>query len=322
MSTTALPAVTVTICTHNPRQDYFAETLAGLAAQEPLPDGRSWELVLIDNASNPPLDTRVDLSWHPQTRIVREERLGLTFARLRCFEEARGPILLFVDDDNVLAPDYVRRAFEAFEVDPSLGAIGGRAIPRYESPPPAWFPGLGMSLACRDLGDAALYADWKGAAPAERRYPECAPIGAGMGIRRNAYAAYIEAAARNPTRTALGRRGADLSSGEDNDIIMTVLHNGWRVAYLPALRLQHLIAARRLTADYLARYAFSSSRTWIQVLDVHGIRPWPAIAPWTLPLRKARAYLRARAWRSDVNRIRWQASCGHFEGRATLEARS
>jgi hypothetical protein len=143
-----------------------------------------------------------------------------------------------------------------------------------------------------------------------------------MGIRRAAYVAYIESAATDPARTALGRRGADLSSGEDNDIIMTILASGWRVAYLPALSLEHLISARRLTADYLSRYSLSTSRTWIQVLDVHGIRPWPAIPSWTVPLRKARAYLRTRAWASEANRIRWKGACGQFEGRATLTARS
>jgi glycosyltransferase involved in cell wall biosynthesis len=107
-------ALSVIICTHNPRADYFAKALAGLRAQEPLAVGQRWELLIIDNASDPSLASQIDLSWHPDARIVQEPRLGLTFARLRGCEEARNAILVFVDDDNILAPDYLRRAVERF----------------------------------------------------------------------------------------------------------------------------------------------------------------------------------------------------------------
>lgn len=139
-----------------------------------------------------------------------------------------------------------------------------------------------------------------------------------MAVRRSAYAAYVAAAANDPVRAALGRRGIDLASGEDNDIVMSLLEQGLTVAYLPELRLEHLIPARRLTPDYLARYAYSSNRTWVQVLDVHGIRPWPAAPGWTAPLRKARAYVRNRAWAAPTNRIRWCGACGTIDGQTLI----
>lgn len=314
-------ALSAVICTHNPREDYLARTLDSLRAQEALGDGREWELLLVDNAGDAPLADSVDLAWHPSARVIWEAKLGLSHARFRSYREARGALIVYIDDDNVLDPSYLRLALEAFEADPTLGAAGGKALPRYEVPPPPWFAELGLSLACRDLGDEPLRAAWPGGRSPDGTYPKCAPIGAGMAIRREAYGAYVEAAAADPVRAALGRRGADLASGEDNDMILTLLEQGWSVAYLPGLRLEHLIPARRLSAGYLERYAQSSNRTWIQVLDVHGMRPWPAIAPWTTPLRKARAYLRNRAWASPVNRIRFRAACGQFEGRASLGLR-
>ena len=163
-----------------------------------------------------------------------------------------------------------------------------------------------------------ITASWHNQNAEERSYPACAPIGAGMAVRRSAYAAYVAAAAQDPVRAALGRRGIDLASGEDNDIVMSLLEQGLTVAYLPELRLEHLIPARRLTADYLARYAYSSNRTWVQVLDVHGIRPWPAAPSWTAPLRKARAYVRNRAWAAPSNRIRWCGACGTIDGQTLI----
>ena len=317
-SVTSAPALSAIICTHNARLEYLAKTLVSLRCQEPLEHLQAWELLVIDNASETPLDAQLDLSWHPASRVIREMNLGLTHARLRSFREARGEILVYIDDDNVLEPAYLRRTLAAFEADPKLGAVGGKSIPRWETEPPDWFNELGISLACRDLGDTHLDAEWDNTGKQQRFYPSCAPIGAGMGVRRSAYAAYVEAASGDPIRIALGRRGADLSSGEDNDMILSILAQGWKVAYLPELRLEHLIPTRRLSASYLEKYAESSSRTWVEVLAVHGIQIWTPVPRWSLPLRKARAWARLRAWEGPVNRIRWRAACGTFDGRANL----
>ena len=316
----ARPSITAVVCTYNPRPDHLGPTLDSLRGQSlPVDD---WEFLLVDNKSDEPLDGRVDLSWHPHARMIREDRAGLTWARLRSYHEAAAPLIVYIDDDNILDPDYLRLALERFEAEPDLGAAGGKSLPVYEVDPPDWFAALGIHLACRDLGDTVLDASWRGVPLAERSYPECAPVGAGMCVRKEAYAAYVEAAASDSVRTALGRSGESLASGEDNDIIMSVLDAGWRVAYLPELSLQHLIPAGRLTPDYLERIAYGSNRTWVLVLNVHGICPWRAIAAWTSPLRKARAFVRLQAWSDAASRIRWRAACGQIDGRALLSTLS
>lgn len=311
-SVTPLSAI---VCAHNPRRDHISATLASLAFQTGVPEGT--ELLLIDNASQPALADALldDLSVFASARIVREERLGLTHARLCGFKEARGELLLFVDDDNVLNPDYISAVHEAMANDPGLGAVGGKSIPRYEVEPPPWFEGLGLSLACRDLGSGAMFADWSSGG---RFYPECAPIGAGMAVRRDAFAAWVMDVEQDSVRANLGRKGEDLSSGEDNDLVLTILSQGWKVGYLPNLSLTHLIPAGRLSAAYLKRYSEASNRTWVQTLFVHGLCPWSPIPPWTLPFRKARAYLAQRGWRSEAHAIRWRASCGTFDGQASI----
>jgi glycosyltransferase involved in cell wall biosynthesis len=311
------PALSVVLCTHNPRRAVLEAALDALRRQQPLADG-PWDLIIIDNASSSPLQGAIDLGGLEQARIVREERLGLTHARLRGLVEASGEILVFVDDDNLLDETYLRRAAEAMSADRTLGAAGGKSIARYEAPPPPWFAEVNIDLACRDLGESPQYASWKGVERAQRFYPVCAPIGAGLVIRRDIFAAYASAAAESAGRLGLGRRGADLASGEDNDIVMVVLEQGWRIAYLPELRLEHVIPAARLTREYLAAYAYSTTRTWIRVLDVHGIRPWPAIDPRSLKLRKARAYVTHRAWSGPAAYVRWRGACGQFDGQADI----
>src|SRR5215469_10853662 len=100
--------ISVILCSYNPRWDYLQRCLAALRAQTMRL--HCWELVLIDNCSQIPLADRVELSWHPDARVIREQVLGLTPARLRAIRESKGDLLVFVDDDNVLDPDFLEVA--------------------------------------------------------------------------------------------------------------------------------------------------------------------------------------------------------------------
>ncbi|QJE94283.1 glycosyltransferase [Luteolibacter luteus] len=305
--------ITVVIPTHNPKSAFLERTLEALRGQTMPPE--KWELLIIDNASSTPVDSAL-VAWHPAARIVREMELGLTHARLRAIREARGALMVWVDDDNVLDASYLERAAAAFEKSPRLGAAGGRSIPEYQEPPPKWFR-LGLApCGCRDLGPEARVATWDAAKP---EYPACAPIGAGMVIRKEAMVPWAEAVVADPRRQALGRKGKSLTSGEDNDINLTVLRGGWDLGYLPELSLTHLIPGTRLTLDYVTRIARVSYRDFVRVLDIHGIRPWPRISRLTIPVRSFRAWLACKGWRGPVERIRWQSAVGQFEGRAQLE---
>jgi GT2 family glycosyltransferase len=303
------PAVSVVVPTHAPHAGRFARTLQGLREQS-LTVGR-WDLVVVDNRS--PMPVAADLGWHPGGRIVREEKLGLTNARLAGAAATSGELLVFADDDNVLAPDYLATAVELFARHPQLGAAGGKSVPEWEVAPADWVGEFASSLALRDLGDAALLTS-----PGESaEYPRCAPIGAGMVVRRAAWSAYTDGLASDET-APLDRTGGALTSGGDNDIILRILRAGWQVGYFPELKLTHLIPAGRLTSEYLARLNHGIYRSWVDVLDRHGIRSWPKIARWTLPLRKWRAYVRFRAWAGPAEYVRWRGACGQFEGQAAL----
>lgn len=309
------PALTAFIPAHNPRMEVLGWALDALRAQDL--DPARWEFLLVDNASDPPLEGRVDLAGLPSARIVREERLGLTPARIAGFRAACGAVVVMVDDDNALAPDYLSNALALLEAEPLLGAVGGRSIPEYEAPPPEWFAAAGIRLACRDFGDEPMRAGWR--AGEERRFPDCAPIGAGMVLRTGIALEYANAAESDPKRLSLDRAGGSLASGGDNDLAMTALEGGWQVGYAPELRLDHRIPRGRLERGYLERMAEDSFRTWVRVLDLHGIRPWRRIAPWQAPLLKAKHWIRTKPWRGPVESIRYRGIRGQIDGRAQLK---
>lgn len=309
-----MPSLTVIVCTHNPHAGRLARTLDGLLGQTL--DRDLWELLLIDNRSETPLVDGL-VSWHPNGRVIREETLGLTPARLRGITEAVSDHLVWVDDDNVLTPDFLTLAMRVFSERPEIGVFGGPARPEYDSEPPEWFDQIRGPLGVGDHGDEERLVCWD-SRDDRREYPEFSPRGAGMCLRKEVAVHWAALVREDKTRLLLGRRGNNLSSGEDNDIVLTVLGLGCSVGYYPGLALTHLIPAGRLTPEYHARVLRSSNRTWVVVLEVHGVSPWKPIPPWTLPLRKLKAYLRCRPWQGVVRSLRWHAVAGRLEGQAVI----
>ena len=308
--------ITVIICTHNPRRDYLDRVLNSLKLQT-FPK-ESWELLLIDNASELYLDAQIDLSWHSKARHIREEILGLTAARLRGIKEARNDILVFVDDDNILDINYLNNTIDIMQKYPNLGAVGGKSLPEFEIKPEDWVHQFYSCLALRDLGDETETYFPNLSDKVSKKYPEISPIGAGIVLVKQAAQAYAELACQDTSRLSLGRTGKKLVSGEDNDIVLTLLGLGWGIGYFPQLRLTHLISANRVTKDYLAKLNHASSRSWIQVLDFHKIRPWKKISSWTVMPRKVKAYFNYQAWKNPESFVRWRGACGTFESLAKL----
>ena len=306
--------VSVVIPTHNPDPGRLRRALSSLCAQT-LPIGR-WETVLVDNASSPSVDVALFAQSAPgNLRVVREPALGLTAARRCGLTSARAKLAVLVDDDNLLAPDYLVNVVRLSEQHPHVGAFGGRSLPEFEREPAAWQREFLDLLALRDLGDKPQVSH--GLRPpgaAQNEYPAgAAPIGAGMAIRLDAARQWL---GDTLERGAISDRcGSDLSSGGDNDIVLSVMKHGWEVAYFPELSLTHLIPAGRLEAAYLARLNRGIQKSWMQVLTKHDANPWPPIPGWTVPLRQWKAWIANRAWSSAAAHIRWQGACGHFEGR-------
>lgn len=307
------PALSVILPTRNPHPGRLRATLEGLVAQS-LPRG-AWEFILVDNGSACAVNAMAHSEISRlQGNVVSEPVPGLTAARACGIRTARGEILVFVDDDNVLAPHYLITVAQQFAAAPCLGAAGGPVLPAWETTPPEWTREFWGLLALRERGSKIETARGSPAAP----WPALAPVGAGLAIRRTFAASYVDAIERDPRRRALDRVGTSLASGGDNDLVFTALHAGADVGYFPALRVTHLIPAARLEPGYLARLNAGIQRTWVRVLALHGFQPWPPIARWTVAPRSARAWWRERAWRSAAHCIRWHGRAGRFAGQADI----
>jgi glycosyltransferase involved in cell wall biosynthesis len=244
----------VVICSRNPRPDYLRRVLDALCRQT-LPTS-AWELVVVDNGSAASLTQEVDLRWHPLGRHVREDRVGLINARLRGLSEARGEWVVFVDDDNVLAEDYLERAAALAARNPGLGALGaGRLEGEFEAPPPIW---LGSRLHM--IGVRSVEAPISAHDPATHAN---LPFGAGLIVSRPVATAYSALVTKLGVLDVVGRSGDRLYSGDDDLFAWAAAELGLGFGIFPDLRLTHLIRADRLKPSHLIRllhdHAFSHS---------------------------------------------------------------
>jgi len=305
--------LSVIIPTYNPTEPSLARVLEALRAQT-LPC-KQWEVLLVNNASTRFPSASFFEQHAPQNlRIITEPQLGLTAARACGLSAAKGDGAVLVDDDNALSADYLERALGLLENHPAVGALGGRINLEFASPPPTWVSEFHNLLAEQNYGEGPLISPPIAQGnSATLTWPNCAPVGAGMVLRREAWEAWLTFVDSSPA-TLSDRKGTQLTSSGDNELILVMLKAGWRVGYFPSLKLTHLIPKSRLDPDYLAQLNFGCSAGFIQALRRHNACPWPTISRWTLPLRIARAWWRCRAWKgsSPTNKIRWRGLSGHF----------
>lgn len=291
---------TVAICTHNPRTDYLEEVLDSLRAQT-LP-ANLWQLLLIDNDSKQPLDCGLDLSWHPNAKIVRESKRGLTVARLKAIAEADSQLLIFVDDDNVLDKDYLEKAVELGESHRKLGLWGcAHFTPRWEAAPPADFApyleylAVGVKDEDRVSGEAFDYS--------------AMPPGAGIIMRIEVARQYADQVANDPRRQALGRNGTGLGACEDFDLALTAVSMGYETGVFRSLRITHLMPASRIDEKYLQRLIENHARSIVLLMSIHGkpVREsrWPILRAIKDLLTGVPAV--QRKIRSSRRRGEWQA---------------
>jgi hypothetical protein len=156
-------------------------------------------------------------------------------------------LLIYVDDDNVLAPDYLETVLLIGEKHPRLGVWSGRVELEFETSPPEWtrryWPFLAERLVSHD------------ATASNVRLSEPLPVGAGLCARREAMQKYMGRMLEDPLRQALDRTGAILSSGGDTDIALTICEGGWERGVFKDLQMRHLIPSERHTEEYLVRLA-------------------------------------------------------------------
>lgn len=104
---TERPRVSVLVATHN-RPSLLREALQSIAAQT----FSDWEIILVDDGSTPAVSLdALPIEVQKRTQLIRHESpLRSAAARNTAVRAAGGEVLAFLDDDDLLAPDFIARA--------------------------------------------------------------------------------------------------------------------------------------------------------------------------------------------------------------------
>lgn len=291
----------VCICTHNPRWDVFEKVLRSISEQTCTPD--KFELIIIDNASTPPIDgSRCRALLGPQIslKLEREPILGNAHARVKAAAVATGSWLLFVDDDNELDSTYIQLGMDIINQNPDLGCFGGRLILPDYLKPPKWLEPILPFLAIKDGGDVPVTR-------MVREWGVWYPPTAGAFVRRALLDSYIEVMKNNPLASMLGRKGRkNLNSGEDSLIMLSAYDLGYSASYQPALKLNHHLHDGRFKMGYLLRLMYGYGKSHIILARVRGEMPlkWSERNDWVNIIKNF-----YREFRSDSTKTIRYAAC-------------
>lgn len=232
------------ICTHN-GQKYIREVLDSIIIQEGL-DQYVDKIIVVDNASTD--DTKEIItnysSIHKIVEYQYEEALGLANAR-KHGALVDSEWVIFIDDDNLLMPEWIVNAKEFVDKNPALGVFNGASIPMLRhnitTDEKYMLKAIHTHLACTHYD----YSSYANGVKSSIDFP----FGAGMALKVEPLRKLLNAGwTKN-----IGRKGNEVSSGEDGEMAGFVLQQGYDYGYNEKSALWHIIPPTRLQIDYVKR---------------------------------------------------------------------
>lgn len=224
------------------RSTLLAELLRSIDAAAVV-SGSPVQVIVADNGSGD--DTPALLAaWSaalPERVSVRIDEPGKARALNRALERSTAPLLAFVDDDEVVTPEWVRSLLAFCGARPEYDAGVGSVLPPPSFTDPVlrerldWY----RTIAFFDGGPAVHDMDTL--------------YGGNMVVRRRIF----EAIGGFDERLGPGAQGG----WEDIDLARRLLAAGFRIGYMPGTAVYHAVDPSRLTLDYFRHHCRVAARS-------------------------------------------------------------
>jgi glycosyltransferase involved in cell wall biosynthesis len=291
------PAIALCICTYN-RYDLLPKALNSVLAQS-LPREQT-EILVVDNSPDQDKAEAFGAKYGSvgNLRYIVEKTPGLSNARNIAAGLARAPVIAFMDDDAIAAPNWAAEVLRAFELfGPAAMVVGGRVDPIWDAPRPAWVHDemLGSLSVVNWGGEAriAAHEEWVAGTNISFRVDAILQNG---GFSRN-----------------LGRigSGSALLSNEEIQLVEGIRATGGQLIYAPRARVSHLVDSRRLS-----RHWFRKRAAWQALSDfmmdpdrcaAEAHQRWPDLLHYFNSLPPHERTVRGLAMEmDDPNQFHWQ----------------
>lgn len=280
-----LTGVSVLICTYN-GASRLIPTLKHLA-QQVMPVGVPWEILLVDNNSTDDTAVHSVGLWNEfgapaPFRILHQPKPGKQFALEMAYDAARYEFMCIVDDDNWLQEGYLWNGYSIMVTDATIGLLGGRNVGAFEIEPPAWFPLFQSAYA---VGEPVAYTAAGKQKFLNGEITEGVLWGAGLFMR---HAIWHKLRLLRFKSFFTGRQGEkQLTAGEDDELSYVAQLLGYKLWYDEKLRCTHYMTAGRLTEEYLKKLCYAAPRSY------------PNLSAYQKVLKDSSKYRQITPWAKD-----------------------
>lgn len=232
--------ITVFICTYN-RGSLIDATLYSIIEEQTLvPD----EIVVVNGGGENDCEATL-LKWQikfPKLREIKTINKNLASSRNVGLPECKGDLILQTDDDARVFPDWVEKMKAAHRQHPEAGVIGGEVV-----------DASGDSLLSK-VADVTTFP----------RFKEVKEVRTVPGVNSSYKKAVIQ---------KLGDYDTSLSRGEDVDYNWRAIQAGWKVLYLPEIKVYHVHRASwkgLLNQHYMyGRSYFEVRKKWPEMYCIY-----------------------------------------------------
>ena len=229
------------ICTHN-RARLLDQTLQSICAAAPPVEHQLEILVTASACTDSTLQVLNAHRGRLPITVIEESRAGASLARNVAARRAHGRIIVWIDDDVRVQPDWLLAYERAFRAFPDAKLFGGSIIPAFEGGPPAW-----LSEAFHLCESAYATRSHALSGPIELA-SNSFPYGANFAID-------ADLQRRFPFDQQLGRRpGRWIVGGEEIESIRALRREGHAGRWVPESVVEHVMTPERQTVAYLRRY--------------------------------------------------------------------
>lgn len=239
-----MEGVSIIICTYN-GSHRISRVLNSLNFKLDI----DWEVIIVDNNSSDNLLSVVDEYKNnlPLTLVV-ENQQGLIYARWKGISISKFSYVLFCDDDNLLNQDYLQNGYNFLASNSKVGVLAGKGEPLFEIKKPDWFDTHKNYYAVGSLGRIQ-----------GKQQNGDLVYGAGLFFRIKAL---IKLKQIGFVNNSTGRKGNNLSGGEDLELALGVMMLGYEYWYDENIVFKHFIESHRLTWEYYLRLSKSIASSY------------------------------------------------------------